>query len=205
MISTWFLLGVIVQPNEAKRILQRTTCSTSGVYECSEKNRPCELTKKRKENCGQCQLGYVEFNDYTTQARLPPCVEIANITWPQYTKEYEPVYRDAGVAVLRLGLLKESAKLSSEVNAKNQGGTFKLGLTPFSADTPVEYEQRSGYFYVNTSGTNDELSVFVAPTVANADLAPSIDWVADGAVTAVKNQGRCACSWAVGVCGAIEG
>eukprot|EP00536_Pseudo-nitzschia_multiseries_P013072 jgi/Psemu1/210496/e_gw1.536.33.1 len=42
-------------------------------------------------------------------------------------------------------------------------------------------------------------------TWATADIPKTVDWVAVGAVTPVKDQGRCASSWAIGVCGAIEG
>ena len=74
-----------------------------------------------------------------------------------------------------------------------------------SADSEAEYQQRSGYFYVNVTGTSDEIPAYDPPTIATADIPKNIDWVAAGAITPVKEQGRCGCSWTLGVCGAIEG
>jgi len=207
-LSICFVSGLIIGQSEAVRTLERLTqCGPEAIKKCSFEHRVCDISGDGREECEQCELGYVDFNDgkESILQRSPSCVEIADITWRRFVTLYNPFYSDIEDSTRRLALLKESAQLISEINTINRNATYTLGLTSFSADTEVEYQQRSGYFYVNISGTTDELPAFDPPTVADADIPMNIDWVAVGAITSVKNQARCGCSWAIGVCGAIEG
>eukprot|EP00531_Pseudo-nitzschia_arenysensis_P010918 CAMPEP_0116143434 /NCGR_PEP_ID=MMETSP0329-20121206/15452_1 /TAXON_ID=697910 /ORGANISM="Pseudo-nitzschia arenysensis, Strain B593" /LENGTH=426 /DNA_ID=CAMNT_0003638761 /DNA_START=296 /DNA_END=1577 /DNA_ORIENTATION=+ len=162
--------------------------------------RECEVFDGTKETCGHCQLGYIEFDGPSFREKLPPCIEIAKLSWVEYNETYEPIYNTDENVSIRLRLLKDSARVASVNNLMNEEATYTLGLTPFSADGEEEYKQRSGYFHVDS-----QLSAFEPPTTANADLPQIVDWHAAGVVTAVKNQGRCAASWAISACGAIEG
>eukprot|EP01034_Spumella_vulgaris_P033982 gene33982-41912_t len=90
--------------------------------------------------------------------------------------------------------------LIASTNAKNL--TYKLGHNQFSHLSVEEYRQYVGL------GLNKP--TLVADRTHNApkdisNLAASVDWVAKGAVTPVKDQGQCGSCWAFSTTGALEG
>lgn len=102
--------------------------------------------------------------------------------------------------VLRRSIFAANVAKIAKHNA--EGHSWTMAVNKFADMTPEEFKGRfaSGYRAHEKRSKNVNLDLLRAVSVP-----ASIDWVAKGAVTPVKNQGDCGSCWSFSTTGSVEG
>jgi len=116
--------------------------------------------------------------------------------WLQFQKDFGKEYNTFLEHNGRFAIFKANIDKINTHNAK--GLSWTMGVNQFADLTPEEFKAETA---CTIPIRENEDNVVL---LDESNIEASIDWVAQGKVTAVKNQGQCGSCWAFSTTGAIE-
>lgn len=125
-------------------------------------------------------------------------LQAEEVEFRNFIAKYSKTYSTDEEYAKKFSIYRENIAFIRSQNSMNLD--WALGLNSFADMTPEEFSN----IYLSKGHWKPQHDAAQLPAEALVDLAEKIDWRDKGAVTPVKNQGKCGSGWAFSTAGAIE-
>jgi len=141
-------------------------------------------------------FGYVQAITY---------YDVLESEWNNFRKQFRKNYENEEEEQLRRQIFQDNKEIIDKHNRRYIAGeeTYEMGVNQFTDLLPKEFESLMLRDLNVTELRSFADFIYTKPD--DIDIPSSIDWRTEGAVSRVKNQGRCGSCWAFSAVGTLEG
>merc|ERR1719487_2641898 len=122
-----------------------------------------------------------------------------NTLWKAFKTDFKKAYDTVEEHAARFSTFKDNVDFITSHNARSEEHGYTVGINQFADMSSAEFKKTMLTYRADLKKPNP------TPILDESNLADSVDWVAKGAVTPVKNQGQCGSCWAFSTTGSTEG